>query len=125
METNGETPGICVQTRRNARAFRRLPAALDQVITPFCPRRYLPKRGHGTGRAPRSGSVEAFNLVGILGLHIGAPHFHGGGHLIIVVVQFLGQQMEAPDMTDLRKLGIGLSDLITDQGTHAIKRDAL
>src|SRR5690606_37344620 len=46
---------------------------------------------------------------------VGASHLHGGGDLVVVVVEFLGQQVEALDLRHLGQAGVALGDLGLDK----------
>lgn len=69
-------------------------------------------------RTDRFSRVDLFNHASILLIDALALDLHGRGDFPIVVVQFLGEQVELTHLLHLRHVGIGLINLFLHQITH-------
>lgn len=56
-------------------------------------------------------SIQAFDLSLVFFVHVCPADLHCRRDLVIVVVQFLGEQVEPPDLRDLREFRVADVDL--------------
>ena len=63
-------------------------------------------------------AVDAIYLDRELLIDVGAAHLHGGGHLVVVVIQLLGQKHELANVFHPGELGVDPLHLLVDQLQH-------